>query len=82
MNEIRIRIRKKPVVCFSEEFSRDFRSAGLKVRGDLHHGKAFFVLDSQCGEITDDEVRLIRFKGNGPHRTLFVKEVLGILQEV
>jgi hypothetical protein len=82
MHEPQIRIRKKPIVCFSEEFSRGFCPAGLKVRGELNHGKAFFVLGSKCGEITGREVGLIRFKGNGPHRTWFVKEVLRIVQEV
>ena len=70
------------MVCFSEESSRDFSPAGLKVRGELHHGKAFFVLDLKCGEITGSEVGIIRFKGHGPRRNLFVTEVLGILQEV
>ena len=82
MNETRIRIRKKPVVCFSEEFSRDFCPSGLNAGGDQSHGKAFFVLDAQCVEIMDGEASFIRFKGNGSHRNLFVKEVLGILQEV
>ena len=39
--------------------------------------KAFFVLDSKYGEITDGAGR---FTGNGPHPTLFLKGLLRTLQ--
>ena len=70
------------VGCFFEGFSREPFHAGLQARGELNHGKAFFVLALQCGEIMDGEARFIRFKGNGSHPNLFLKEVLGTLQEV